>query len=180
MSLQGHGLNLWVKAALSIQLCHCTALPCPWWYLRHRTVAVWHLPEFECMLSVIYLERQSVWWPVVAACLVDSGSQMPEVACHVTGLQHSHCGERRSWFLLIHSEHPPWDNVSDLISLCCSSHFQVLFTLWVNPLCLHLPHLVSNFLFLPECLLTAPGERAKLVALHQRWVFGRIKRLKVF
>lgn len=74
---QGHNLNPRVKPAPSIQLCHC-----PWWY--HKTVAVWHLPGFECMRSVIFLERESLWWPLVAACRVDSGSWMPEVACHVS------------------------------------------------------------------------------------------------
>ncbi len=96
----------------------------------------------------------------------------------VLRLKHSHCGGTGSWFLLIHSveikeENPPSYTVSDLISLWCSLHFQGLFTLLVNPICLHLPHLLSDFHCLPECLLTALREWAQLVASHQRWAFGR-------
>lgn len=59
-------------------------------------------------------------------------------------------------------------------------HFQGLFTLKVNPICLHLPPLLSDFHRFPECLLTVFRERAQLVAFHQSWAFGRIERRKVF
>lgn len=83
--------------------------------------------------------------------------------CHVSGLRRSRCGGRGSWLVFIHSveikeKKPPSDTVSDLISLWCSLHFQELFTLPVNPLCLHLPHLLSDFHCLPECLLTTLRE----------------------
>ena len=76
--LQGHSLNRRVKPALSIQLCHHPELPCPWSYPRHKKRCC--LTSAWIWMHVIFWERESLWWPLVAACLVDSGSQAPEVS----------------------------------------------------------------------------------------------------
>lgn len=52
--------------------------PCPRSYPRHKNCCC--LTSAWIWMHVIFLERDSLWWPLVAARLVDSGSQAPEVS----------------------------------------------------------------------------------------------------
>ena len=121
-----------------------------------KNVAVWHLPGFECM-SYFGKERAYDGLLLQPALLT---------------LDH-----RRLRFRIANTD-VSWFYRKSTLGSCFRSR-QGSFSL---PVCLHMPHLLSDVHRLPESLLTSLSKKktAQLVASHQRWAFGCTKRLKCF